>query len=79
MKTVQRHLRRSGYLYKKSKLEIVLSDHHKAKRIKIVGNWVSQKHDLSRTILSDEKRFILDGPDDRRTWVSKKEKITRKR
>ena len=77
IKTVQRHMQRCGCIYKKSKLQIILNDHHKAERMNIVGDWISENQDWSKTMFTDEKRFTLDGSDDLRTWAPKKGNIMR--
>ena len=38
--------------------------------------WLSENHPKERTIFSDEKWFSIDGPDDWRSYVKKKEKKT---
>jgi len=77
LSTVHRYLIRSGYKYKKARSQIILSEHHKEERRNIIGDWISDNHDWSKTVFSDEKRFTLDGPDDWQTYVMKTEAIVR--
>ena len=71
--TVKRHLMSCGYKYKRPKLQIILSDHHKHENTKIVDDWIAENHDWSKIISSDEKRFTLE-------HITKKiEYITRKK
>ena len=75
--TVQRHLMRCDYKYKKAKLQIILSNHHKHERTKIIGDWIIENNDWSKAIFSDEKQFTLDKPDDWRTYAKKTEDTNR--
>lgn len=67
--TIQRHLRRIGFVYKKSTKQITLSKNHKEKRIEIVQQWVTKNHPWELTVFSDEKRFSLDGNDDWKSYM----------
>ena len=58
--TVQRHLLKSGYKYKRAKSQIILSEHHKTERLKVVTEWITSNHKWEKTIFSDEKRFTLE-------------------
>lgn len=75
--TVQRYLKRIGLKYKKIKKIIFLSRHHKEERVKIVTEWLCNKHNWNQTAFSDEKRFTLDGPDDWTSYVPKSSNIYR--
>ena len=48
---LQRHLIRCDYKYKKAKLQIILSNHHKHERTKIIGDWITENHDWSKNHL----------------------------
>ena len=77
--TVQRHLRRSGYIFKRVKLKISLTKKEKQKRVEMIKSWISSNHKWEHTIFSDEKRFSLDGPDDWRSYLIPSEKLYRQR
>ena len=48
---------------------------HKENRIGIIKGWITENHPWEKTVLSDEKRFSLDGPNDWRTYVTKNEEF----
>jgi hypothetical protein len=77
--TVQRHLKRCAYKYKKAKNQIILSKQHKAARLRIITAWLSQNHEWELTIFSDEKRFSMDGPDDWQTYVPISDVVVRQK
>ena len=64
IRTLQRHMKRQGMQYKKSKVQIVLSAKHKQKQIEKISAWISTNHSWEKTIYSDEKHFSLYGSDD---------------
>ena len=70
---IRRHLRVLGMQYKNVQRRINLTKAHKEKRVEMAKQWISSNHDMSKTIFSDEKRFSLDGPDNWKTYVCKKQ------
>ena len=79
VRTVQRHMRRNGYIYKKAKRNIELHDLHKEKRINECRIWIASNHNWERTIFSDEKRFCCDGPDNWNSYCQKGQYLRRQR
>ena len=59
--TVQRYLRSNFYKYGAIKKEIILSDKHKRSRTEICKSWLKQNIDFNKVVMSDEKKFNLDG------------------
>ena len=62
-KTIQRHMTKIGYKYRRSKNQIVLSRSNKERRVALISKWFIDGHKWSITIFSDEKRFSMRGPD----------------
>jgi len=67
--TVQRYLKKTGFVYKTISSRIHLTAGHKQFRMQHVRSWILLNHNWNITIFSDEKRFSLDGPDDWRSYV----------
>ncbi|KAF4661403.1 hypothetical protein FOL47_006690 [Perkinsus chesapeaki] len=61
--TVSRFLKNEGASYSSFKATAPLTGVHKAARIRFAQHHLENHTDFSRWILSDEKRFSLDGPD----------------
>ena len=77
--TIQRHLRRMNFKYKKSIKQILLTKRHKENRVNIITQWVTLNHPWELTVFSDEKRFSLDGSDDWRSYTRDGKSIIRQR
>jgi len=61
--------------YKKLRKSFPLKPLDKMKRDYLAEKWLAGNHPLERTVLSDEKRFFVDGSDDWRSYVEKSEVI----
>jgi len=57
--------------YKKVKRSLPLQLLDKLKREDLAKKWLLENHPWERTIFSNEKWLLLDGPDDWRTYVKK--------
>ena len=55
------------FKYGNIKKQICLTNNHKNKRVKILQEWLKNIVDFSRVVMTDEKVFHLDGPDN---WFS---------
>jgi len=76
-RTIRRHLGGIGMKYKNVRRRIFLTKTHKEKRVQMAKEWITNNHDWSKTIFSDEKRFSLDGPDNWMTYIGRNEIIER--
>ena len=77
--TVQCYLNTNNYIYKKAKLQIVLSKKHKQERVQIITKWIMNNHFWEKTIFSEEKRFTLDGTDNWLSYVDENRPLLRQR
>ena len=75
--TVQRYLKTSGYNYMNSKKEIILKNCHKQARVEICKNWLIEGVPGKNIVFTDEKRFLLDGPDNNFSWQTSKNRRKR--
>jgi len=62
-RTMQRHLKAQSLKYGAIKKQIILSEKHKTDREEICKSWLKDRINFSSVIMSDEKKFNLDGPD----------------
>ena len=62
-RTMQRYLSSKGFKYWKIKKQISLTSYHKNKRVQILQEWLKNRLDFSRVVMTDKKVFRLDGPD----------------
>jgi len=73
--TIQRHIKRLGFVYKKAKKTNFLTKKHKEERSKLIREWITSNHPWEKTIFSDEKRFSLDGNDDWKSYMKDDQQI----
>ena len=62
-RTMQRHLKRLGYQYKLIRKRIRLTEQQKKARVEQCKEWLQARTDFKKVVMSDEKKFRLDGPD----------------
>ena len=60
---MQRYLRSNFYKYRAIKNEKILSDKNKRSRTEICKSRLKQNIDFNKVVMSDEKKFNLDGPE----------------
>ena len=58
-----RHLKGLGLQYKKLKKTVRLTNSHKKLRVAIAKKCLKDRIDFSKVVMTDEKKFKLDGPD----------------
>ena len=68
---MQRHLKSDGYKYDNIKKRIILSTDQKKKRKEICTQWLKEQVQFKKVVMSDEKFFRLDGPDNWFSYSSK--------
>lgn len=78
-RTVQRHLKKNNYVYQSASTQIVLSQHHKLERVRLISQWIHESIMWENVAFSDEKRFSLDGPDNWKTYSPNGKKIIRQK
>ena len=61
--TVRRFLRKNGYKCRRPKRKPILNNLHKQKRFSSAMNIIKCRADLHAILVTDEKKFNLDGPD----------------
>ena len=77
-RTMQRHLKRDGYKYGNIKKRIILTAKQKEKRKEICKQWLKEKLNFNEIVMSDEKFFRLDGPDNWFSYSSNDRKLPKR-
>ena len=77
--TMARYLQEQDIKYIKIRKSLPLKPIDKLLLADLSRKWLSENHPWERTMFSDEKWFSIDGPDDWRSNVKKKESIYRPR
>lgn len=79
-RTTRRYLSTKLHLqYKKIPQKMVLTYFQQRNRLCHIENWMNIGHNWYQTVFTDEKVFILDGPNDYKTYIMKNESISRQK
>ena len=79
-RTIRRHLSTNLLLkYKKIPQKMVLTNVQKHTRLNHIEKWISVGQNWYQTVFTDEKVFILDGPNDYKTYAMRNELLVRQK
>ena len=62
-RTINNWFMKHGYKYKSHAQKCILSKQHKARRVQLVSQWLTEKIEWNQCIFTDEKCWSIDGPD----------------
>lgn len=68
-RTIQRHLKNSDILYKTVEKQLDLTDAHKTARLDFARKHLREQTDFKKWIITDEKKFNFDGPDNLKSYI----------
>lgn len=77
--TMSLYLKKNGCTYDNIERRIYLKEEHLQKRRNFALDFIDNRLDESKIIFTDEKKFRLDAPDNRKTWTTNTTKTTQRR
>lgn len=77
--TIRRAFKRLDYGFDEALQTILLTPHHKQRRLDLCSQWLRSGQSPFEIVFTDEKRFNGDGPDSWKSWMPKGKKLSRNR